>query len=140
MSIHQEAVIAASPKEVYAVLVDADRLSMLSGMHGDPGLAEGDAFAAFDNHVIGRQIELGADSFIVQAWRFPAWEQGVYSIVRFSVEPSGTVTRLIIDQHGEPTDWHDHIDINWPTFYLDPLRRAFSTAGADGLVSAGSGA
>ena len=43
-------------------------------------------------------------------------------------------TRLIIDQDGEPEQsdvlgchqiWHDHLEDNWPTFYLTPLARHF---------------
>jgi hypothetical protein len=33
---------------------------------------------------------------------------------------------LAIDQDGEPADWHDHVNANWPTFYLDPLIKHFS--------------
>jgi activator of Hsp90 ATPase-like protein len=46
------------------------------------------------------------------AWRFPAWEPGTFSIVRFSLVPAAGGTRLVIHEHGEPEDWHDHIDTN----------------------------
>jgi activator of HSP90 ATPase len=130
MSIHQETRIAANPSEVYAVLADADTLSALSGMSGVVGRLEGEEFSTFDGHVTGRQIELVPGERIVQAWRFPAWEPGAYSVVKFSLASEGDGTRLVIDQHGEPVDWHDHLDANWPTFYLNPLTKHFSARSA----------
>jgi activator of HSP90 ATPase len=129
MSIHQQASIAANPADVYAVLADADALSTLSGMRGQVARSEGDAFSAFDGHVVGRHIELVPNERIVQAWRFPQWEPGTYSIVRFTMVPDNGGTRLILDQDGEPDDWHDHIQANWPTFYFNPLSRHFSAQG-----------
>jgi uncharacterized protein YndB with AHSA1/START domain len=135
MSIYQQSVIPASPDQVYAVLADAEALSALSGMSGQSGRAVGTAFSAFDGHVEGRQIELMPGQRIVQAWRFPAWEPGWYSVVRFRLEPDDGGTRLVIDQQGEPEGqdtlgchptWHDHLDINWPVFYSAPLTRYFA--------------
>jgi uncharacterized protein YndB with AHSA1/START domain len=134
MSIKQQARIPASPAEVYAILADAEALSALSGMSGRAGRSEGEEFSAFDGHVTGRQIDLVPDQRVVQAWRFPVWEPGRYTIVRFTLEAEVGGTRLIIDQDGEPEQsdvlgchqtWHDHLDANWATFYLTPLTRHF---------------
>jgi hypothetical protein len=51
MSIQQQAMIPASPAQVYAVLADANALSALSGMPGVPGRSAGEEFSAFDGHV-----------------------------------------------------------------------------------------
>jgi activator of HSP90 ATPase len=126
MSIHREATIPAAPGDVYDVLADAAALSALSGMTGVAGRQDGAPFVAFDQHVEGRQLELVPGERVVQAWRFPVWEPGVYSVVRFTLLPHDGGTRLVLDQEGVPADWHDHVHTNWPTFYLDPLRRHFS--------------
>ena len=135
MSIHQLATIPASPAQVYAVLADPGALSALSGMSGEAGRSEGEEFSAFDGNVTGRQIDLVPDQRVVQAWRFPSWEPGRYSIVRFTLATVDGGTRLVIDQNGEPDEpdaggchrtWHDHLDANWPTFYLTPLTRHFA--------------
>jgi activator of HSP90 ATPase len=126
MSIHQQATIPADPRRVYQVLADAAALSALSGMSGKAARAEGEAFAAFDGNVTGRQIELVPGTRIVQAWRFPRWAPGQHSLVTFTVTATDVGTRLTIDQHGEPDDWHDHIAANWPTFYLTPLTEHFT--------------
>jgi activator of HSP90 ATPase len=130
MSIHQQAMITATPSQVYSVLADASALSALSGLNGKPAFAEGEEFSAFDGNVTGRQIELVPGRRIVQAWRFPRWEPGVYSVVRFELAPANDGTRLTIDQHGEPEHWHEHIDTNWPTFYLTPITEHFSVTAA----------
>jgi activator of HSP90 ATPase len=130
MSIRQQAMIPADPAQVYALLADAEALSALSGMTGVAGRAEGEEFSAFEGHVIGRQIELVPRERIVQTWRFPLWEPGAHSIVRFTLAAEDGGTRLVIDQHGEPDEWHDHIDANWPTFYITPLARHFSAQAA----------
>jgi activator of HSP90 ATPase len=126
MSIQQQAMISADPAQVYAVLADANALSVLSGKRGVLGAAAGDEFSAFDGNVVGRQIELVPGERIVQAWRFPVWAPGVYSIVRFTLTAEHGGTRLDIEQHGVPADWHVHVDTNWPTFYLNPLTEHFA--------------
>jgi activator of HSP90 ATPase len=129
MSIRQQLMIPAQPAQVYDVLVDAAALSALCGKSGEAGRAEGDAFTAFDGFVVGRQVELVPAVRLVQAWRFPAWDAGTYSIVQFSLGAEQGGTRLVIDQHGEPADWHDHLEANWPTFYLTPLATHFPGPG-----------
>jgi hypothetical protein len=157
MSIHHQVVIAAYPREVYAVLADAAALSALSGRSGAPGLAEGQAFTAFGGHVTGRQIELVPGTRIVQAWRFPEWEPGSYTLVRFTLtaepaEPAGPAqpghagrTLLVIDQQGEPSGadalgchptWRDHLNEGWPMFYLTPLARHFEAQAASAAAAA----
>ena len=111
MSIHQQATIPADPEQVYQVLADARALSALSGMGGRTARAAGEEFAAFDGNVTGRQIELVPGIRIVQAWRFPRWEPGQYSLVTFTLAATGGGTSLSTDQHGEPEDWRDHLEV-----------------------------
>jgi uncharacterized protein YndB with AHSA1/START domain len=96
MSITQQALIAAEPAEVYAVLADADALSALSGMSGVPGPSAGEEFSAFDGNVTGRQIELVPGQRLVQAWRFPQFAPGTYSMVSFTLTAEAGGTRLVI--------------------------------------------
>ena len=91
---------------------------------------EGDAFSIFGGRVEGRQIELVPGQRVVQAWRFgtahpSAWEPGVYSTVRFTLEPAGDGTRLVIDHTGIPAEWIEHISMGYPTFYQDPITKFF---------------
>ena len=81
----------------------------------------------------GRQIELVPGRRVVQAWRFgpehpSPWEPGVYSTVRFALEPAGNGTRLVIDHTGIPTEWVEHIEGGYPTFYAEPIAGYFAPA------------
>lgn len=107
MSVHLEATIPAEPARVYELLADAAALSGLSGKGGAAARSAGAEFTAFDGYVTGRQVELVPGERIVQAWRFPVWAPGVYSIVRFTLAAGDGGTILAIDQEGEPADWHD---------------------------------
>ncbi|MCW2930066.1 MAG: Activator of Hsp90 ATPase 1 family protein [Actinomycetia bacterium] len=124
MSVHHQVELPATPVEVYELLADAAALSALSRMSGTAGRAAGEEFTAFDGHVTGRQVELAPGAMLVQAWRFPVWEPGMYTIVRFTLEAAvapvplvsttddsrtrsrllgaPVETRLRIDQYAEP--------------------------------------
>src|SRR4051794_9957317 len=101
--IHQERHFAASPARVYRALVDGAEFSALTG--GAPaeiGAEPGAAFSAFGGMITGRQIELVPARRVVQAWRAASWEEGVYSIARFELEPDGEGTRVVLDHCGWP--------------------------------------
>jgi activator of HSP90 ATPase len=92
----------------------------------------GDPFSLFGGRVEGRQIELVPGRRVVQAWRFGAehespWEPGVYSTVRFELEPAGEDTRLVIDHTGIPAEWIEHISSGYPASYEDPIPSFFAS-------------
>jgi hypothetical protein len=67
---------------------------------------------------------------LVQAWRFPPWEPGVYSIVALRLWREGAGTRVTLDQDGYPEgasplypSWREHIQSNWPVFYFEPFAK-----------------
>ena len=135
MGIVHQVVIDAYPREVYEVLADAAALSALSGRSGTAGRGDGEEFTAFDGHVTGRQIELVPGIRIVQAWRFPAWEPGTYTLVRFTLtaepaEPAGA------DALGCHPTWRAHLNEGWPMFYLTPLVRHFEAQAASARAAA----
>jgi activator of HSP90 ATPase len=131
MSIHQEATIDAAPEEVYAVLTDGEKFAAATGQPARLGDREGEPFTIFSGRIEGRQIELVPGERVVQAWRFggdhpETWAAGVYSIVRFTLQPEGTATKLVVDHDAIPEQWEEHIASGYPTFYLSPLARYFA--------------
>jgi hypothetical protein len=154
MSVQQQAIIPACPREVFAILADAGAVSALSGMGGKAGIAEGEEFTAFDGAICGRQVELVPGVRMVQAWRFSRWAPGIYTIVRFTLEPvpgrgpggpgdDGTLLR--VEQAGYPDEadadgchetWHDHLNWGWVAFYLTPLARHFESQAAGARAAA----
>jgi uncharacterized protein YndB with AHSA1/START domain len=130
-SIHQEAVIAARPQQVFDLLTHGHLFSAATGQPADITAREGDSFSLFGGRVEGRQIELVPGQRVVQAWRFGTahpspWDKGVYSTVRFALEPAGDGTRLVIDHTGIPAEWIEHISGGYPTFYQDPIEKFFA--------------
>jgi uncharacterized protein YndB with AHSA1/START domain len=131
MSVHQETLIAAPPQQVFELLTNGTLFSAATGQPAEITDREGDSFSLFGGRVEGRQIELVPGQRVVQAWRFgaehpSAWEPGVYSTVRFTLEPAGDGTRFVIDHTGIPAEWIEHISLGYPTFYQDPITKFFA--------------
>ena len=132
-AIHQEALIAARPQQVFDLLTHGNLFSAATGQPADITAREGDSFSLFGGRVEGRQIELVPGQRVVQAWRFGTahpspWDKGVYSTVRFALEPAGDGTRLVIDHTGIPAEWIEHISGGYPTFYQDPIEKFFASS------------
>jgi activator of HSP90 ATPase len=131
MSIHQEALIHATPLELYGYLTDGETFTAATGMAARLEARAGSAFALFDGRVEGRQIELVPGERVVQVWRFgdahpDVWAPGVYSIVRFTLTAEGNWTRFVVDHDGIPAEWHEHIKTGYPMFYQEPMARYFA--------------
>ena len=120
--IHQEVVFAASPQRVYQALMNQDQHGAFTGGPAEIDPAVGGAFACHGGQIVGRNIELEPDRRIVQAWRVAAWDDGVYSVVRFELEGDGDETRLTLDHTGVPTDARDMVAAGWPVRYWEPLK------------------
>jgi uncharacterized protein YndB with AHSA1/START domain len=131
VSIHEETVIAAPPGRVFDLLTSGNLFSFATGQPAEITDREGDSFSLFGGRVEGRQIELVPGQRVVQAWRFgvahpSSWEPGVYSILRFTLEPAGEGTRLVIDHAGIPPEWIEHISMGYPEFYQGPIAKFFA--------------
>lgn len=134
-AIHQETTFKASPQRIYAALLDAkqfQQVELLSGtMKGTDLNAKpvkidprpGGAFSIFGDYIIGWQLELVANQRIVQAWRETSWNPGIYSVVRFQLDPHGSGTNLVFDHTGFPAGAGEHLAIGWKEHYWEPLAK-----------------
>ncbi len=128
MAIHQEVTIEASPAAVYGVLTRSDQFaSMTGGRAADIAAEAGGAISLFGGDIRGRNIELQPGRLVVQAWRSQGWPEGVYSIVRFELQPEGKGTRVTFDQAGYPDADHGMLDGGWRQMYWDPMNRMLSS-------------
>jgi activator of HSP90 ATPase len=126
MPIHQEASFAVAPEQIFELLTDGARLSALIDRRGRGGAAEGAWFSLFGDLLEGRQVELVRAERVVQAWRLAEWEPGVYAIVRFTLTPEGTGTRVMVDQDGYPARFQDLLaDTCWHPLYFEPMAKHF---------------
>jgi activator of HSP90 ATPase len=134
-AIHLETVIKTTPARVYATLTEARQFDgvfkLSAAAKGMPANASpsviskeaGGAFALFGGYVTGRQIELVANTRIVQVWRSGGWKAGDYSLVRFVLTAEGSGTRLALDHTGFPQGEAQHLVDGWKGNYFEPLAK-----------------
>jgi len=122
-SIKQDITIAASPNRIYQALLDARQFGAFTNAAAEIDAKPGGAFSGFGGIITGRNIELVADRRIVQAWRAANWPEGVYSVVRFELEPSGAETKLTLHHTGFPEDAAEHLASGWHKMYWEPLKK-----------------
>lgn len=134
-AIHQETTFKAGPQRIYEALLDAkqfQQVELFSGAMKGTDLAAkpakidpvpGGAFSIFGNYIIGWQLELVPHQRIVQAWRETSWDPGIYSVVRFQLEPRGSGTNLVFDHTGFPAGAGEHLAIGWKAHYWEPLAK-----------------
>jgi activator of HSP90 ATPase len=121
--IHQEVTLDAAPAKVYAALTEAARFAEVTAAPATMEASAGAAFSLFGGMIEGRNIELESGRRLVQAWRPKNWPAGRYSLVSFTLEPSGSGTTLVFDQCGFPDADRPHLDGGWPKMYWEPLRQ-----------------
>ncbi len=126
MSIHQEVVIPASPDRVYAALTTSAQFTAATGGRtAEIATDEGGTFSLFGGAIYGRHVELVPGSRVVQAWRVKMWEPGVFSLVRFTLTPEGSGTKVVLDHSGFPEAMQEHLAAGWGTNYWEPLTKYF---------------
>jgi activator of HSP90 ATPase len=138
-AIRQEVIFAADVARVYRALTDAaafDKVvqlsaAMNSSMKSTLGTkptqidaTPGGAFSLFGGYVTGRMLELIPNTRIVQAWRAASWDEGLYSIARFTLSQMGTGTKLTFDHTGFPNAAAVHLAEGWHTNYWQPLAKS----------------
>jgi uncharacterized protein YndB with AHSA1/START domain len=122
MNIHQEIDIDASPAAVYGLLTSsADFAKMTGGEAASISTDAGGAVSLFEGGISARNIELVPGKRVVQAWRSQAWPEGVYSVVRFELTPSGKGTKVVFDQAGHPDEAQKMLEGGWHQMYWQPM-------------------
>ncbi|MDF2681286.1 MAG: hypothetical protein K0R47_2476 [Brevibacillus sp.] len=126
-SIHQEVLFNVRPERIYEALTNAQQFSEITGgVPTDITPQAGAGFSLFGGMIQGRTIELVPNQQIVQAWRVANWEEGIYSLVKFTLIEAGNGTRLVFDQTGIPEDQKEHLDKGWHENYWKPLEKYFA--------------
>jgi activator of HSP90 ATPase len=125
--ILQEITLPASPARIYEALTNAAEFSkMLGGAPTEIDATAGRAFSCFGGMIVGRNIECSAGERVVQAWRPKTWPAGIYSIVRFELQPDALGTRLTLEHVGFPEGQAEHLTKGWEANYLGPLQKTFA--------------
>ncbi|MFZ0803016.1 MAG: SRPBCC family protein [Terriglobales bacterium] len=126
--LHQEVNFKADPHRIYDILLDSKKFSAFSGEPATISPEAGGAFALFKGVIVGRNIELVPDRRIVQAWRPAYWEPGVYSLVKFELQPQDSQTRVILDHTGFPEGHFASLSSGWKEHYWERLTKYLAMA------------
>jgi uncharacterized protein YndB with AHSA1/START domain len=122
-TIRQTMTIGATPKKVYAALIDEKKHAKFTGEAAAISRKVGGAFTCYGGHLSGINLELVPAKRIVQAWRATGWPAGAYSVATFALARSaGGKTKLSFTHVGVPTAARKHITVGWHTFYWKPLK------------------
>ena len=122
MTIEQVVSFDASAEALYKALTTASQFAEWTTAPAEISEGEGGAFSCFGGQITGRHIELLPNERIVQAWRVLAWDEGVYSIVRFDIGETDGVTTLELTHSAYPEDAASHLEPGWHKMYWDPLK------------------
>ena len=125
--IRQEVSYNAEPEKIYETLLSSQSFSEFTGASAQIDASQGGEFLCFDEQIVGRNIELIPGERIVQAWRVASWDEGSYSIVKFTLSKAESGTQLTLDHSGFPEGAGEHLSVGWPKMYWDPLRRYLET-------------
>ena len=125
-TVQQEVEFNVPPQKVYDALTDPTQHAAFRGaaseMNGDVGAA----FAGHEGPIVGRNLELVPGSPIVQAWRVTAWPDGIYSVIRYVLEPTAAGTRVTLHHTGLPDGVDGTIADGWQSRYWTPMREFFA--------------
>lgn len=123
--IHQEVTLNASPEEVYRAFMDEETHGALTGGVSRIEQQVGGLAEMHDGQIIARNIELEPGRKIVQAWRVNGWDDGIYTMLRITLEADGEATKVTLDQTGCPEQVTEHLASGWDQRYWQPLARHF---------------
>ena len=118
-TIEQTVTFKASPHDVYESLMDSAKHSEFTGAKARISREVGGAFTAYDGALSGTNLELVADTKIVQSWRGSdeGWVPGHYSTATFSLEAIDSGTRLNFVQTEVPEQSFEQINHGWQNYY-----------------------
>jgi activator of HSP90 ATPase len=126
-SIRQVVTFAATPHDVYELLMSSEKHAAFSGSAASISREAGGPIMAYDGYITGKNIELVPDRRIVQTWRASDWPDGIVSIVTFDFSMVKGRTEMVFTQTGVPDDQVAQIRKGWIDFYWQPMREAIGS-------------
>ncbi len=130
-SIKQTLTLNAPPKDVYEILMDAKKHSLLTGSTVKMSKKINGKFEVFDHYCHGYNIELEEGKKIIQAWNFQedGWPQDHFSICKFEFEATEKGTKLNFTQSGVPEHKCEELKEGWKQYYWKPMAAYFKASG-----------
>lgn len=121
-TIRQSITFKATAHEVYELLMDSEKHSVLTGSQAKISKKTGGAFSIYDGEIEGTNLELMPDKKIVQSWRYSDWPKDHFSEVTFLLTEDSGNTRLDFVQLDVPEEHYQDIRQGWQDYYWTPMR------------------
>ena len=126
-TIKQVITIKASPHEVYEILMDSKKHSVMTRSKAHISRKVGGKFSVFNGGLIGENIEIKPDKKIVQSWRSSEWRpKDHYSTVSFKLEPKKNNTKLTMIHKNVPGYDFMELKDGWKEYYWKPMKEMVS--------------
>jgi activator of HSP90 ATPase len=121
-TIKQTITFKSPPSEIYELLMDSEKHSMITGTEAEISRGIGGKIWAYDGYITGENTELVQDKKIVQKWRGSDWPEGHYSKATFNLEEMEGRTKLIFTQTSVPEEVYEDVSHGWYEFYWNPMK------------------
>jgi len=115
---------AANPKELYEILLDGNRMSMVTGGAKIEKRIGGE-FSLFNGAVTGFITEMNDGERFVQRWRFSSWRTGAFSTVTITLSERNGETIVHLKQVGIPEDDKNRTEAGWRQNIFNRIRGIF---------------
>lgn len=127
-SLDIEERFATSPMELFQLLLDGNRMSMVTG-GAKIEKNVGGAFSLFSGAVTGFTTEITEGKRIVQRWRFSSWRTGTFSTVTMTFKEHDGETVLCLKQVGIPDSDKERTMVGWRQNIFARIRAIFGFGG-----------
>jgi activator of HSP90 ATPase len=126
-TIRQIITFKATPHQVYEALMDSRQHARFTGAAASISRRAGGEFTAYDGALHGRNLELVADTKIVQDWHCQEddWPPDQYSRLTITLREVPKGTQLRMTHRGVPEAHVDGIKSGWHTEYWDKMKATF---------------
>ncbi len=123
-NIKQVVLFKASPRELYAMLMDSKSHAKFTGESAKMSKKIGAKFTAYGGYITGKNLKLKPSRLIVQEWHMKGWPTGHASKVMFLFTKTKDGTKLTFGHTGVPATSYKGINSGWKESYWDKMKVA----------------
>jgi activator of HSP90 ATPase len=120
--IQQTVTFKVSPHEIYEALMDSKKHAAFTGGKAKISRVVGGKIMAYDDYIVGKNLELVPDRKIIQDWRAVDWQEGYFSRVTFEFTAVPEGTRLDFIHADVPEGTEEEFTQGWIENYWEPMK------------------
>ncbi len=127
-NLRQSYRMKASARDVWAMLVDAQKIAEWSGAPATMSAKAGAAFSLWDGDTFGENLEVAPPRRLVQAWRMKGWKTPSTVTFNLRERKNGGVVETDVElvHTGIPAKDLDEIASGWDAYYLGAIKAQFA--------------